>query len=61
MRYPDPYIVVPDKHFESYCQFNAAVESRWTGGRWLEGPEWLGDGRFLLFSDISNNRILRHS
>jgi gluconolactonase len=35
------------------------VERLWTGGRWLEGPVWFGDGHYLLFSDIPNNRILR--
>ena len=58
-RYPDPSIVILDKRFEKYCQFNAAVERLWTGARWAEGPVWFGDGRFLLFSDIPNNRILR--
>lgn len=58
-RYPDPAIVVLDKRFEKYCQFNAAVERLWTGARWAEGPVWFGDGRYLLFSDIPNNRILR--
>jgi len=58
-RYPDPAIVILDKRFEKYCQFNAAVERLWTGARWAEGPVWFGDGRFLLFSDIPNNRILR--
>jgi gluconolactonase len=27
--------------------------------RWAEGPVWFGDGRYLLFSDIPNDRILR--
>ena len=27
--------------------------------RWCEGPIWFGDGRYLLWSDIPNNRILR--
>lgn len=58
-RYPDPAIVVLDKRFEKYCQNNASLERLWTGARWLEGPQWFGDGRFLLFSDIPNNRILR--
>ena len=58
-RYPDPAIVVLDKRFEKYYQFNAAVELLWTGARWAEGPVWFGDGRFLLFSDIPNNVILR--
>ena len=35
------------------------VERLWTGARWLEGPAWFGAGRYLLFSDIPNNRLLR--
>jgi len=58
-RYPDPAIVIVDKQFEKYFQFNAAVEQLWTGARWAEGPVWFGDGRFLLFSDIPNNTVLR--
>ena len=27
--------------------------------RWAEGPVWFGDGRFLLWSDIPNNRMMR--
>ncbi len=27
--------------------------------RWSEGPVWFGDGRYLLWSDIPNNRIMR--
>ncbi len=59
VRYPDPAIVPADPRFEKYRQGNAAVERLWTGARWAEGPVWFGDGRFLLFSDIPNNRILR--
>jgi gluconolactonase len=40
-------------------QPNAAVERLWTGARWAEGPVWFGDGRYLLFSDIPNNVMLR--
>lgn len=58
-RYPDPSVVVIDKRFEKYVVMNAAVERLWTGARWAEGPVWFGDGRFLLFSDIPNNTILR--
>ena len=39
--------------------FQEVVERLWTGGRWLEGPVWFGDGRYLLFSDIPNDRLLR--
>ena len=57
--YPDTSIVIIDKRFEKYCQANAPIESLWTGGRWTEGPVWFGDDRYLLFSDIPNNTILR--
>lgn len=30
-----------------------------TGFRWAEGPVWFGDGRYLLWSDIPNNGIMR--
>lgn len=29
-------------------------------GRWLEGPAYSPHGRFLLFSDIPNDRVLRY-
>ena len=35
------------------------MERLHTGCRWTEGPVWFGDGRYLLFSDIPNNKILR--
>jgi gluconolactonase len=59
VRYPDAAIEPLDSRFEKCRQNNAAVEQLWTGARWAEGPVWFGDGRFLLFSDIPNNRILR--
>lgn len=59
VRYPDPAVEVLDPRFARYKIGNVAVERLWTGGRWTEGPVWFGDGRFLLFSDIPNNRILR--
>ncbi len=59
MRFPDPAIEVVDDRFRPLLVGAEIVERLWTGGRWLEGPVWFGDGRFLLFSDIPNNRILR--
>jgi gluconolactonase len=38
---------------------SASVECLYQGARWSEGPVWFGDGRYLLWSDIPNNRILR--
>ncbi|MFK7801998.1 MAG: SMP-30/gluconolactonase/LRE family protein [Anaerolineae bacterium] len=59
VRYPDPAIEVIDPRFAQYVLGSAAVERIYTGARWTEGPVWFGDGRYLLFSDIPNNRILR--
>lgn len=38
---------------------HARVERLWTGARWSEGPVWFAAGRYLLWSDIPNNRIMR--
>jgi gluconolactonase len=57
--YPDPAIEILDPSFAPYRLFNAAIERLATGMRWCEGPVWFGDGRYLLWSDIPNNRIMR--
>ena len=36
------------------------VQRVFDGGRWLEGPAYSPAGRFLLFSDIPNDRVLRY-
>jgi gluconolactonase len=59
VRYPDPAVQVLDPRFAKYRLGNAAVERLASGFRWAEGPVWFGDGRYLLFSDIPNNRIMR--
>ena len=58
-RYPDPAIKVIDPSFARYRLALARVERLGTGFRWCEGPVWFGDGRYLLWSDIPNNRIMR--
>jgi gluconolactonase len=58
-RYPDPAIEILDPSFAPYRIFSAVVECLATGLRWAEGPVWFGDGRYLLCSDIPNNRILK--
>src|SRR5690348_2144963 len=37
-----------------------AVERVATGFRWAEGPVYFPAGRYVLFSDIPNNRIMRY-
>jgi gluconolactonase len=58
-RYPDPAIQSLCPSFSKYHLALAAVERIATGCRWAEGPVWFGDGRYLLWSDIPNNRILK--
>jgi gluconolactonase len=58
-RYPDPLIRVIDPSFAQYRLNLAKVERIASGLRWSEGPVWFGDGRYLLWSDIPNNRIMR--
>lgn len=45
--------------FERCLIGHARVERLWTGARWSEGPAWFPAGRYLIWSDIPNNRILR--
>jgi gluconolactonase len=59
VRYPDPAVQILDESFAKYRIFNAAVERLAAGFRWAEGPVWFGDGRYVLWSDIPNDRIMR--
>ena len=58
-RYPDPAVLVLDPSFLRYRLASASVEQLATGCRWSEGPVYFGDGRYVLWSDIPNDRILR--
>jgi gluconolactonase len=58
VRFPDPAIEIVDERFRSLVVEHEVVDRLWTGGRWLEGPVWFGDGRYLLFSDIPNDRMM---
>ncbi len=58
-RYPDPRVKIIDPGFARYRLPLAKIERLGTGFRWCEGPVWFGDGRYLLWSDIPNNRILK--
>ncbi|SEJ37168.1 gluconolactonase [Azotobacter beijerinckii] len=59
LKYPDPLVQALDESFLKYRIFNASVERLATGMRWAEGPTWIGDGRYVLLSDVPNNRIMR--
>jgi gluconolactonase len=40
-------------------RLSARVEKLWEGSRWAEGPVYFAAGRYLVWSDIPNDRILR--
>lgn len=48
-----------DDAFNECLIGHARVERLWTGARWSEGPAWFAAGRYLVWSDIPNNRMLR--
>ena len=48
-----------DPRFKDCFVGHARVERLWTGARWSEGPAWFAAGRYLVWSDIPNNRMLR--
>ena len=59
VRYPDPDIVTLDPRFDRYLIGNTPIQRLHTGTLWAEGPAWNAVGRYLVFSDIPNDRQLR--
>jgi gluconolactonase len=59
-RYPDASVEILDPSFARHRIFSSSVEQLASGMRWAEGPVWFGDGRYVLVSDIPNNRIMRY-
>lgn len=57
--YPDPDIITIDPSFNAVRVGNTPIRRLWTGGLWCEGPAWNGQGQYLIWSDIPNNRQLR--
>jgi gluconolactonase len=49
-----------DSRFAACLTGHGRVERLWTGARWAEGPQWFAAGRYLVFSDIPNNRMMRY-
>jgi gluconolactonase len=45
--------------FNQYVQPNSAITRLYTGTLWAEGPAWNAEGRYLVWSDIPDNRQLR--
>ena len=59
IRYPSAVWKVHDDRFRKYIIGNTPLVREWAGSLWAEGPAWDGVGRYVVFSDIPNNRQLR--
>jgi gluconolactonase len=59
MPYPDPDVLVVHPSFNALRVFNSPIQRLWTGALWSEGPAWCSQGRYLVWSDIPNDRQLR--
>jgi gluconolactonase len=52
-------IVSLDRRFNQCFAGHVRVERLWAGARWAEGPAWFAAGRYVIWSDIPNNRMMR--
>ena len=50
---------VLNDRFARYALGNVHLERLYTGCRWSEGPVYVPAGRYLLWSDIPNDRVMR--
>jgi gluconolactonase len=57
--YPDPDVLTIDPAFNALRLGNTPIRRLWTGALWMEGPAWCSEGRYLVWSDIPNNRQMR--
>ena len=53
-------IEILDDRFAKLVIANAALEKLYTGCRWAEGPAYFAAGKYLVWSDIPSNRVLRY-
>jgi len=56
----DKDFLVLDDRFRRYVMGNVHIEKLWTGSRWAEGPAYFAAGKYLIWSDIPNDRLLRY-
>ena len=57
--FTDPDVLTIDPSFNALVQANTSIQRLWTGALWTEGPAWNSQGRYLVWSDIPNNRQMR--
>lgn len=56
----EDFYEVLDPRFARLFNGSAQVEKLFTGCRWAEGPAYFAAGRYLVWSDIPNDRMLRY-
>jgi len=54
-----PAFAVVDPRFRELAFPNVHLEQLYGGCRWAEGPAWFAAGRYLVWSDIPNDRVMR--
>ena len=54
-------IVALDPHFSDLFDANASIEVLADTFAWAEGPVWVKQGRYVLFSDIPHNTVFKWS
>lgn len=51
---------IHDSRFRRTLIGSARLEKLWTGCRWAEGPAYFPAGKYLVWSDIPNDRVMRY-
>lgn len=54
-----PDMIIHDPRCNALIIGHAKLEKLYTGCRWAEGPVYFPAGRYLLWSDIPNDRVMR--
>ena len=54
-----PAIEVIDERFQKLVFGNVHLDKLYTGCRWSEGPAYFAAGKYLVWSDIPNDRLMR--
>ncbi len=55
-----PEFEIFDERFTKLAIENVHLERLYAGCRWAEGPAYLAAGKYLVWSDIPNDRVLRY-
>ncbi len=54
------FVEIFDDQALQYINKDTRISIRGEGFTWIEGPTWIEDGQYLIFSDIPNNKILKY-